>query len=107
MSALDTLLATGLTYRQLDHWARQGWIRPHHTGGTGHRREWPTHELAIAALMKRLIDAGLAAAKAAETARDAETIRSLYDLSRDDSVTVEIADGLTLTISPATQQTAA
>jgi hypothetical protein len=32
---LDEILKKGLTYRQLDHWTRRGWLRPQHDGGTG------------------------------------------------------------------------
>ncbi|WP_049568695.1 MerR family transcriptional regulator [Nonomuraea sp. SBT364] len=62
---LQQVLDRGLTYRRLDHWARQGWLCPAHAGGTGHNRAWPTTELEVADLMRRLIDAGLTAGVAA------------------------------------------
>jgi DNA-binding transcriptional MerR regulator len=66
---LDQVLKRGLTYRKLDHWARRGWLRPIHTGGTGNNRVWPQNELQIADLMRRLTRAGLTPEAAAEAAR--------------------------------------
>jgi hypothetical protein len=63
--------------------------------------------LAIAVLMKRLIDAGFTPAAAAEAARNADTVRSLYSLRSTDPAPVDLGDGLTLTIQPATQDAAA
>lgn len=67
---LDEVLKRGVTYRQMDHWARRGWLRPAHTGGTGNARVWPQAELHIANLMRRLCAAGLKPDKAARAARD-------------------------------------
>lgn len=66
---VQDVLARGITYRRLDHWCRKGWLRPAHQGGTGHQREWPQHELQVADLMGRLVDAGIAVDIAALTAR--------------------------------------
>jgi hypothetical protein len=67
---LPDLGVLGLSYRQLDHWTRKGWVRADDpTPGSGKRRTWDDHELAIAARMVRLIDAGFVVGKAAEIAR--------------------------------------
>lgn len=60
----------GLTYRQLDHWVRSGYLHPIQHGGSGHARTWPQTELQVADLMRRLVDAGLTAGAAAIAARD-------------------------------------
>lgn len=65
---LPDLAEIGVSYRQLDHWVRRGWIRAA-TPGTGHRRTWTDDELAVAARMVKLIAAGFTVAKAAEIAR--------------------------------------
>lgn len=63
-------LPTGLTYRQLDYWARSGYLRPDgNNQGTGRFRTWPSSELEIAARMVRLIDLGFVVATAARLAR--------------------------------------
>lgn len=63
----------GLTYRQLDHWTRQGYLIE--TGArirnnSGVPRSWAQVELGVAKRMLLLIGAGLTVAKAAEVARN-------------------------------------
>jgi DNA-binding transcriptional MerR regulator len=85
---LQQVLDRGLTYRRLDHWARQGWLQPDHDGGTGHRRDWPQTELQVADLMARLVEAGLTVDVAALVARARVNGRT----------TMRLAFGITLTI---------
>lgn len=60
----------GVTYRQLDHWVRQGYLRPAVAQpGTGRPRSWPPFEIKVAARMARLTAAGLMPGSAAEYAR--------------------------------------
>jgi DNA-binding transcriptional MerR regulator len=66
-----TAAAIGVTYRRLDYWARMGWLRPDGGRGSGCWRKWSDDELAVAALMARLIDGGLALRAAAPIARRA------------------------------------
>jgi DNA-binding transcriptional MerR regulator len=67
-----TATALGVSYRRLDYWARHGYLRPDgNGGGSGYRRRWPDDELAIAALMARLVGAGLGLDVAAKIARAA------------------------------------
>jgi DNA-binding transcriptional MerR regulator len=78
---LQDVHARGLTYRRLDHWTRAGYLHPHHQGGTGNTRTWPAGELAIADLMRRLIDAGLTTGVAAIAARAHHNGRPLVKLA--------------------------
>jgi hypothetical protein len=63
--------AAGISYRQLDHWTRRGYLRPAaDTGnGPGHCREWSSTERAVACLMAALVRAGLEPQAAALIAR--------------------------------------
>ena len=82
----DALLATGLTYRKLDYWTRQGWLRPVQASqGSGYPRRWPVAERDVAAMMNRLVDAGLHPARAHDIARAGGT----YELAPGIRVTVE------------------
>jgi DNA-binding transcriptional MerR regulator len=78
---LSDVLARGLTYRRLDHWTRAGYLHPHQQGGTGNVRAWPQTELAIADLMRRLVEAGLTAGVAAIAARHHLNGRPLVKLA--------------------------
>jgi len=62
---------TDITYRQLDYWVRQGYLYPTNPqpGSGGGLRQFPANELAVAALMSRLVAAGLTVKAAAVTAR--------------------------------------
>lgn len=67
----------GITYRQIDYWARQGYLKPQrrlNLSGRGPRsgvsRVWPAAEMEIARRMVRLIQAGLGVAHAAAFARE-------------------------------------
>lgn len=83
----------GITYRQLDHWTRQGWLRAENaTPGSGHARVWPPEELMVAGLMRRLTLAGFSASRAAAMARDAVETADLVD----GSFTFLLAGGLVL-----------
>lgn len=63
-----TILATGVTYRQLLYWSDRGFIRAA-SFGSGYRRLWPVAEARIGAAMGRLIVAGLSVNAAAALAR--------------------------------------
>jgi hypothetical protein len=72
VEALDIVNATGLTYRQVDYWARTGLLhslpRPAHaTSGTP--RYFPTSELSVAHLMHQLVNDGLLPKAAHDHAR--------------------------------------
>jgi DNA-binding transcriptional MerR regulator len=63
---------TGLTYRQLDRWTSQRYLRPEQpTGhGSGHAYVWTHAELDVARMMARLVALGVTAQQAAKVARD-------------------------------------
>lgn len=66
----EILARTGITYRQLDHWTRRGWLHPDHPlKGCGSRREWTNNEIEVAARMAQLVKAGLTPKTAADVAR--------------------------------------
>ena len=54
--------AAGITYRQLDYWARTGLLKPEVRGatGSGTQRLYSFHDILILKVIKRLIDAGIA-----------------------------------------------
>lgn len=54
-------VSAGITYRELDYWTRTGRLRTltDATPGQGHGRMWQPGEVEVAALTKRLTDAGL------------------------------------------------
>ena len=65
----------GITYRQLDHWSRLGYLEPERewrgrARGPGSMRQWPPGELEIARRMGRLTAAGIPPSLAASFARD-------------------------------------
>lgn len=65
------LLIFGLTYRQLDYWCRRGYLRPTlPTPGSGCRRVFSLYEVGVAALMIRLVGAGVTVEGAHRAARD-------------------------------------
>ena len=61
----------GVSYRQLDDWARRGLLRPDNPspGRSGWKREWSEPELAVAAMMGRLVAGGLTVDAAHRVAR--------------------------------------
>lgn len=62
MKASDLCRATGISYRQLDHWCRQGYLSAQgqvgNTPGSGHQREFTTTQVRKARSMKCMIDLG-------------------------------------------------
>jgi hypothetical protein len=60
--------AAGFTYRQLDYWCRRGYLNVDGTG-SGHERDFPPIEVAVAELMGVLTRVGFTAAAAADVAR--------------------------------------
>ncbi|HEV2175253.1 MAG TPA: hypothetical protein VGR71_16890 [Nitrospira sp.] len=59
----------GISYRQLDHWSKEGYLRPE--GGRGAQRVWPEVEVRIGRMMSRLVAIGIKPEKAAYYAREA------------------------------------
>jgi len=68
--SLDQMLTTGVSYRQIDHWCRQGYLKPlTATPGSGYARIWPAVERDVALLINRLQAVGVELATAAQIAR--------------------------------------
>jgi DNA-binding transcriptional MerR regulator len=74
LGAEELRRCAGITYRQLDYWTTQGWLRAdeRRKQRSGYRRTYPEGELEIADGMRRLIGAGLTATAAARVARAGE-----------------------------------
>ena len=70
MTTLEACHATGMTYRQADHWTTQGWLRPRvpHPG-TGAQRIWSADEVLVAYVMAALVRAGVTPSEAGPAAR--------------------------------------
>jgi len=63
--------ATGLTYRQLDHWVRQGYVDlPNARPGSGMPRTFTDHQLDRFGVIKALTDAGFRTSAAAIVAHN-------------------------------------
>lgn len=77
-----------VSYRQLDFWVRQGYLRPgdHPMPGSGKVRSWPTGEVAVARLMGRLVKAGLTPAAAHRVARGDRVLGSGIRIVIDEEV---------------------
>lgn len=58
-----------ITYRQLDHWTRKGWVHAYGGLGSGTSRSYSGAEIDIVVLMADLIRVGISAEKAATIAR--------------------------------------
>ena len=79
-SGKKTAEVVGITYRQLDYWARTDLIRPSLTDakGSGSRRSYAYRDLLELRIVKQLLDAGIRL----ETVR--EVFRELRDLVGED-----------------------
>ena len=77
------LLAAGLTYRQIDHWTKQGYLKPAgSTSGSGHPRQWSGEELRVARVMVQLLAAGFTVTAAHDVARRGPGAHDLGDTVR-------------------------
>lgn len=73
----------GITYRQLDYWARKGLVQPSVTPsrGSGSRRLYSFKDILILAVSKKLLDIGVNLANVAEAIRFMQS-RTAGQLSR-------------------------
>jgi hypothetical protein len=91
--SVDDMLATGATYRQLDYWCTQGYLRPEQTKrGRGFNRDWPPSERDVARVIVRLLAVGVELAAAAKIARE---------IVGDDATRVDLGDGVVLSLEDA------
>ncbi|WP_091533433.1 MerR family transcriptional regulator [Microlunatus soli] len=83
----------GITYRQLDYWARTGLVKPEIRGakGSGSQRLYSFRDILILKVIKRLIDAGISLQQI-RTAIEHLRARGVNDLSE---VTL-MSDGVTV-----------
>ncbi len=60
-SGISAAQVVGITYRQLDYWARTDLVRPSHTqaSGSGSRRLYSYRDLLELKMIKNLLDAGI------------------------------------------------
>lgn len=65
----DVTAAAGITYRQLDHWCRKGYLRTANDTGSGSQRAFTRTELDVARLMGVLVAVGVHPAAAETVAR--------------------------------------
>lgn len=69
-TSADLVSVSGMSYRQLDHWTRKGYLQCANPGaGSGVARVWPDAELRVAETMSRLRDVGLSVETAHLVAR--------------------------------------
>ena len=63
--SMSAVRIAGISYRQLDHWASQGLVRPSlaEAVGSGSRRLYSYNDLVTLRAIKRLLDAGFRLAK--------------------------------------------
>jgi DNA-binding transcriptional MerR regulator len=57
----DVQRIVGISYRQLDYWARTGLVRPsvQDAGGSGTQRQYSFEDLVVLRTIKKLLDAGV------------------------------------------------
>jgi DNA-binding transcriptional MerR regulator len=66
------MVDTGASYRQVDYWSKQGYLRPENLRpGSGKHRRWPRLEYDVLRVMVQLVRNGMEPAAAASIARDA------------------------------------
>jgi predicted site-specific integrase-resolvase len=80
----------GVTYRQVDHWCRAGYVRAP-ADGSGTVRAIPAGEVEVLLMMARMVNAGLNRTVAARLARLAAT-ENLH--------TLPMGGGLVLLVGP-------
>ena len=74
--------AAGITYRQLDYWARTGLVEPTVRGanGSGTQRLYSFRDILVLKLVKRLLDTGISLQQI-RTAIEHLRLRGVHDLS--------------------------
>jgi DNA-binding transcriptional MerR regulator len=95
-STREVMERTGLTFRQLDYWARKRHVHPQTIGGTGNGRDWPDKEVLVAELIGRIMAAGVELDRAAIVARRMAEVRREPHMN----VRIKIGSGIWLTIGP-------
>lgn len=82
ITAIQAVALAGITYRQLDYWTTQGYIRPRRNiganPGSGRQRQYTEREARILCTMAALVDDGLDPKSAALVARRLEMHGTAY-----------------------------
>jgi DNA-binding transcriptional MerR regulator len=84
ISAANAYAAAEITYRQLDHWARQGWVRPSISLGEGRsgKRLYAADDVVRLSLLRHLalsrVNASVVGPMVAELEIPAEDVRVLW-----------------------------
>lgn len=75
----------GVTYRELDYWVREGFVKPtpvdgesRRAPGTGKSRIWDERDADVALWFARLVRNGMRPGKVGSTARDLSEGRAVY-----------------------------
>lgn len=74
-TSVEIVTRAGITYRQLDHWTRLGYLtleEPH--PGSGNARTYPETEIHTARRIRVLLDSGLTLTAAVQAVRDGHVI---------------------------------
>lgn len=69
MRSVEVAERAGISYRQLDHYLRKGWVTSRHDGGSGNNRDFTQSEADVIIRAGSLIAIGLAPEQAIEYAR--------------------------------------
>lgn len=79
----EIVARTGLTFRQVDYWTRQGYLRTvdSQVDGTGRPREFQSTELQIALRMRDLVECGFSPSAAHRLARGDRELMAKLDLT--------------------------
>jgi DNA-binding transcriptional MerR regulator len=95
-TSAQVLEHTRISYRQLDHWARQSWLKPELEGPR--ERKWSPTEFRVAVVMSRLVKVGMHAPDAARIARRAvEAVQAHRSQGQSAKfVTVKLGDGVAI-----------
>lgn len=75
VTSVELVQRAGISYRQLDYWTRTGRLTASTaaTPGSGNARFYPAGEIAVARLIKRLLNGGVAITAAHDLARELTT----------------------------------
>ncbi len=85
--------AAGITYRQLDYWARTGLVSPSVQGarGSGSQRLYSFHDILVLKVVKRLLDAGVSLQQVRQA------VSTLYNRGVEDLASITLmSDGATV-----------
>jgi DNA-binding transcriptional MerR regulator len=86
----DVIKIVGISYRQLDYWARTGLVRPsvQDAQGSGTQRLYSFRDLATLKLIKRMLDSGV------NLQRIREAMSTLHQLKEPALGTTLVSDGI-------------